>query len=126
MQRHDDGFTLVELMVVVLIIGILVAIAIPVFNAVTDSARLRTCQANQRAIEGAAQQYSAANNGLWTTTHRLNGNGTADGADLLVPMYLKTAPKCPKTNQFYLVDPSGTVLGDQDTVVGWTAGHSHY
>jgi prepilin-type N-terminal cleavage/methylation domain-containing protein len=60
MFRKDEGFTLVELMVVVLIIGILVAIAIPVFNAASDSARLRTCMSNQRTIEGAVQQYVAA------------------------------------------------------------------
>ena len=58
--RKEEGFTLVELMVVVLIIGILVAIAIPVFNAASKSARLRTCQANQRTIEGSVQQYLAA------------------------------------------------------------------
>jgi type IV pilus assembly protein PilA len=58
--RKDEGFTLVELMVVVLIIGILVAIAIPVFNSASESARRRSCSANLRTLDGAVQQWVAA------------------------------------------------------------------
>jgi len=61
MGKQEKGFTLVELMVVVVIIGVLTAIAIPVYNASTQRANLGTCQANQRMIEGAIQQYRANN-----------------------------------------------------------------
>lgn len=60
MFRKDEGFTLVELMVVVLIIGILVAIAIPVFNAASASARRSACISNLRTLDGAVEQWKAA------------------------------------------------------------------
>ena len=60
MRRAQDqkGFTLVELMVVVVILGILVAIAVPLYNAQTEKAKTTTCQANQRIIESAIVQWS--------------------------------------------------------------------
>ncbi|MDO8914930.1 MAG: type II secretion system protein [Coriobacteriia bacterium] len=126
MPRVDrqDGFTLVELMVVVLIIGILVAIAIPVFNNAAASARLKTCMSNQRLIEGAIQTYRATGAAMFGQG-RFNGNGTASTADVLVPNYLKAAPVCPTSGRFYWIDATGRVTGDTNAA-GFTTGHSHY
>ena len=47
--RENKGFTLAELLIVVAIIAVLVAVAIPVFNAQLDKARAATEQANARS-----------------------------------------------------------------------------
>lgn len=58
---NKKGFTLVELMIVVVILGILVAIAIPIFSSVTKNAKKRTCQSNMRVILGNALQIGTDN-----------------------------------------------------------------
>lgn len=56
--RNQKGFTLVELMVVVVIIGVLVAIAVPVYSSVTERAEKNACHANLRTIDGMATQWN--------------------------------------------------------------------
>lgn len=55
--QNKKGFTLVELMIVVVIMGILVAVAIPVYGAVTKNAEKKTCHSNCEVIQKAAVQY---------------------------------------------------------------------
>lgn len=54
LRKNNKGFTLAELLIVVAIIGVLVAIAIPVFNSQLRKARVATDQANVRSAKAAA------------------------------------------------------------------------
>ena len=56
-MNKKGGFTLIELMVVISIIGFLAAIAIPRFANITESAKVAQIQANKRTIETALQMY---------------------------------------------------------------------
>ncbi len=59
--EQEAGFTLIELMVVVLIIGILIAIALPVFLGARTRAQNRAAQTQLRSAYVAASTYYAAN-----------------------------------------------------------------
>ncbi len=106
LKRDSKGFTLVELTVVLLIIGILVAIAIPVYGATQRNAKEKACRANIRTIEGAVQQYAADNNGAILEDEVID-------KDSVLAAYLKEIPTCPFDTDdepsYYLVGENGTV-----------------
>jgi prepilin-type N-terminal cleavage/methylation domain-containing protein len=93
--RHqtEAGFTLVEIMVVVAIIGLLVTIAIPSYFKNREVAQKNTCLSNLRVIDTAKQ--------LWGIE---NGKGTsdvADDADLVGDdLYLRRKPECPSGGEY--------------------------
>ncbi|MCL6624082.1 MAG: prepilin-type N-terminal cleavage/methylation domain-containing protein, partial [Fimbriimonadales bacterium] len=57
-NRRRKGFTLVEIMIVVLIIGILLAIAIPNFMRARETSRTKSCISNLRQIDAAKEQWA--------------------------------------------------------------------
>ena len=126
MFRKDEGFTLVELMVVVLIIGILVAIAVPVFLNAAGNAQLKSCQANQRTIEGGVQTYNASNPTTYT-------DSLVNSSNNLIGSTIKSVPYCPTeggTKTHFYDTFNGLVVNDQATThassATYTGVHAHY
>jgi len=64
-RRTHDGFSLIELMLVVMIIGILAAIAIPNYFAMTTRAKESQVKANAHACQLAVEQDAILNNGFY-------------------------------------------------------------
>ncbi|MFA6546457.1 MAG: prepilin-type N-terminal cleavage/methylation domain-containing protein [Limisphaerales bacterium] len=69
---HKSGFTLVEIMIVVAIIGLLAAIAIPNFVKSRASAQKNACIGNLKQIDGAMNQWAVENKKSATDTYSLS------------------------------------------------------
>jgi prepilin-type N-terminal cleavage/methylation domain-containing protein len=83
--RNGAGFTLVEIMIVVAIIGMLASIAIPSYAKARDKARAATCISNLQAIDGAIQQ--------WALDARKQAGDPVQYCD--ISSYLKRSVVCP-------------------------------
>lgn len=98
-NKKSTGFTLVEIMIVVLIIGILLAIAIPNFVQARESSRAKACVANLKQLDSAKQQYMMDKNQSSFASDTQTGSGTTlafpGSGTYLVTQYIRSVPACP-------------------------------
>lgn len=115
-KRRKGGFTLIEIMIVVLIIAVLLAIAIPNFLRARESSRAKSCQANLRQLETAKEQ--------WAMDNKKGALDTPTKADIS-PDYVKAWPTCPSGGDDY-----EATLGDMSTrpecSIGAQAGYNDH
>ncbi len=96
-RRNNKGFTLVEIMIVVLIIGILLAVAIPNFLKARENSRTKSCIANLKRISTAKEQWAIdfkKTEGDTPTKDNLSTEGAQSGR------YIKKWPECPSGGDY--------------------------
>ena len=104
--KSRRGFTLIEIMIVVLIIGILLAIAVPNFVLARKAARTKACISNLKQIQSAKEQ--------WAMDNKKNTGDTV-AMSALAGVYIKSTPSCPAGGTYTLntigTNPTCSVSG---------------
>ena len=110
--KKQEGFTLVELMIVVVILGILAGIGVQQYGNIQERAKKAAHEANKKVLTNAANMWLIMNGGFVGEEPR-----TFDGTtnDDLVPHYVDEWPMNPYSNERdYVVTITKTVVEEDD------------
>ena len=99
-QNTSKGFTLVELLVVIILVSVLVAIALPRYMDAVYRAKVSSCRENIMDLNTASQAYQAKYYGDSAQQALLEG-AVGDSHVLVTERFLDSAPVCPITQTNY-------------------------
>lgn len=108
--RAQKGFTLIEIMVVIVILGVLAALVVPNIMGRPDEARVTAAQSDIRSISNALDLFKLDNFGYPTTDQGLDGlvtkpAGSPEPKNWNPDGYLKKVPKDPWGNEYQYLSP---------------------
>lgn len=112
MFKYNKGFTLVELVIVIAVIGILAGLAIPRFLDSQAKTRTARAAADMRTLQSAVEQYMAAGNTITGLTADQKANGAKVFQDIVNKGFLYAVPTPPQGDYYYAVSGSRITLNN--------------
>ena len=105
-RRPSRGFTLIEVLIVILILAILMAVALPLYVGAVTESEVKTCRSNMFSIASAEQAYKTR-----ISTHTYTTNMTDLQPDL------GSTPICPRAGMYSVTISDGTATANNGQTV---------